>query len=145
MPGAPRYNAIHQGQGACNNCNKRGYKRNKPGFFYVVANDSLLKGGIANAVTKRLSVHKRQGLTEVLHLWKFSDGSVPEYLERLWKEYLDMLPDDDRPAKSALQDGYTEAACRTTAIEEWVEQVLKPLADECVDSRLGSCALVGAQ
>jgi len=117
---------------------KGGYSPENTGYFYFVAGKDWLKGGITNHVKRRLSEHKRQGLTEVLHLWEYADGTVPVDLERLWTERLATLPDTDRPEKHDLKDGYTESIRRTVELEQWIEEVFKPLADDLLAAPLAA-------
>jgi len=120
---------VVSGKGACSNCAEYGYKKGKPGYFYFVASQAWLKGGKTNDAKRRLKEHGGQGLTEVLHLWEYVDGTIPEDLELFWKEHLATLPDAVRPERSHLKDGYTESIRRTTALEQWIQQVFKPVAD----------------
>jgi len=123
----------------CDTCTPgKGYKRNKAGHFYLVAGGGWLKGGITNFPKRRLAAHKRQGLTEVLHIWKYEDGNIPFDLERLWKEHLATLPDTDRPEKHDLKDGWTESIRRTVELEQWIEEVFKPLADDLLAAPLAA-------
>ena len=116
----------------------KGYKIAKTGYFYFVAGRDWLKGGITNIPKARLSTHKSQGLIEVLHLWEYEDGSIPVDLEHLWTEHLDTLPDTDRPEKHDLKDGWTESIRRTVELEQWIEEVFKPLADDLLAAPLAA-------
>ena len=138
QPGAPWYSNVQQGQGACANCADYGYKTSKTGYFYFCAGNDWLKGGITNDARRRLSEHKSQGLTEVLHLWEYADGHIPVDLEKLWTDHLDTLPDTDRPEKSDLKDGYTESIRRTIELEQWIEQTFKPLANDLLAAPLAA-------
>ena len=134
---APRL--YHAGRkGHCGNCANHGYNRGKTGYFYFVAGNYWLKGGITNTPKVRLAAHKRQGMTEVLHLWEYADGTVPVDLERLWTEHLATLPDTDRPEKHDLKDGWTESIRRTVELEQWIEQTFKPLADDLLAAPLAA-------
>jgi len=125
-------------QGHCANCADYGYKTTKTGYFYFVAGKDWLKGGITNVPKTRLAKHKRQGLTEVPHLWEYADGSIPVDLEHLWTDHLDALPDTDRPEKHDLKDGWTESIRRTVELEQWIEQTFKPLADDLLAAPLAA-------
>jgi len=136
QPGSPRYANVNKGQGACSNCADYYYKTSKTGYFYFCAGAGWLKGGITNVPKRRLSEHRGQGLTEVLHIWEYADGNIPVDLEKLWVEYRDSLPDN--PVKADLEDGYQEATRRTVELEQWIEEVFKPLADDLLAAPLAA-------
>jgi len=127
--GLPRYHNVVRGHNACRNCASNSYKSSRAGYFYFVAGSEWLKGGITNVPQARLARHRSQGMTQMLYMWKFADGTVPQRLEAVWMEHLMTLSDCDRPKKIHLNDGYTEAVRRTADIEHWIEQCFKPLAD----------------
>ena len=130
QPGSTRLKNIHSGRVPCGNCAPGGYQNSKTGYFYFVAGKDWIKGGITNDANRRLAKHKAQGLTQVLHLWECTDGSIPQILEDLWLEHLTTVPDTDRPEKAEIKDGFTEAVRRTAPLEEWIQQVFVPLADQ---------------
>ena len=136
QPGSPEYGNVNQGGGACRGCAEYGYRTSKTGYFYFVASNDWLKGGITNTPKIRLAAHRRQKLTEVLHIWEYKDGMIPVDLERLWKEYRNSLPDN--PIKADLEDGYREATRRTIELEQWIERTFKPLADDLLAAPLAA-------
>jgi hypothetical protein len=82
---SPRPNSIRSGHGVCRIC-----AGSNPDTFYMVANDSVVKIGIAsNGGTARLRQHSYTGLTEVLRLWTNLDS--PKSLESSTLEYLRAL------------------------------------------------------
>ena len=114
----------------CPSCAVTGYKPDKPGTFYVVAGNGWLKCGISNthSLNKRLTDHRKQGLTEVLHLGHFDDGADAQALESLWLEQLERIPAERRPSKDDIPDGYTEAAPDIHMIRRWIDALIDAVA-----------------
>jgi hypothetical protein len=114
----------------CPSCAEHGYKPDKPGSFYVVAGRGWLKCGISNthSLDTRLDKHRKQGLTEVLHLVHFADGVTAQGLEALWLEQLERIPAEHRPSKDDISDGYTEAAPDIHMIRRWIDALIDAVA-----------------
>lgn len=118
---APTYHSVktHE-QGVCFNCGERGYSTNKPGSFYVVDNETIVKCGIANMKNfkRRISAHAGQGLR---FRWAvgFLDGQTAWDMEREWKAFR-----MDRPelhvTKAQLRDGYTEAMTKNSIVLDFL-------------------------
>lgn len=115
---SPTYHSVKtHNQGVCFDCGERGYSTSKPGAFYVVGNERIVKCGIANMrnFRTRIGQHRRQGLA-----WEWivgsADGNVAWQMERLWKIFR-----ADNPGlhvtKDQLRDGYTEAMQRQDRVE----------------------------
>lgn len=124
----PTYHSVKtHGQGVCFDCGIRGYSRAKPGAFYVVRNEQIVKGGIANMRTlrRRLTTHRSQGLD-----WEwvvgFKEGDVAWNLEKQWKLFR-----LEHPAlhvqRHELKDGYTEAMKAGVVVDEFVGLLQQPL------------------
>ena len=114
----------------CPLCAEYGYKPDKPGSFYVVAGRGWLKCGISNThcLDTRLDRHRRQGLTEVLHLAHFDDGADAQALESLWLEQLERIPAERRPSRYDVPDGYTESAPDIHMIRRWIDALIDAVA-----------------
>ena len=104
----------------CGTCSPGGFKSDLPAWVYVVASESLLKLGITNNPGRRLLKHRDQGLTEVLHLVEFGDGTEAQSLERVWKQFVKEQHESMRVPQSLLPDGYTEALRRVAVAEDFV-------------------------
>lgn len=122
----PTYHSVKtHHQGVCFDCGERGYSTSKPGAFYVVANDDIVKCGIANMRNFRSRVRHhetKQGLTW-LWLVGHADGRQPWLLEKAWKSYRADHP-EWHVTKSDLQDGYTEAMRRTPQVDQFIAEVM---------------------
>lgn len=109
-----------------------GYDLGAPGSLYVVRGVSvttrevLIKVGISNVPDKRLYVHSRQGLTDVLSLLTWSDGIPAAEIERRW--VLDVrkgLPSYLRARKRDLLDGYREAVIDSNESRSAIHSLLR--------------------
>lgn len=105
---SPRYSNVQQGQGPCPHCAVSGFSANKPAVFYAVTDGAVIKAGVANNERTRLAAHRRQGLVQVLHVARFTDGTLAVQCEIKWKAYVQSVP-EHRITRDHLQDGYTEA------------------------------------
>ena len=128
--GAPWYSSVQQGNGACKSCARSGIDYNKPAIFYTVVGGGWLKCGIANThrTDGRLREHRKQGLTDVLHVLEFESGHDALALEDLWLQQLAKIPALARPTKTDLPDGYTEACRDVPTVRRWIDQHLVALA-----------------
>ncbi len=140
--GAPRFNAVDFGQGACRECSSSGFHPEQPGYFYVVTDGSVIKGGISNTAARvnRVRTHARQGLTDVLFVIYFSRGHDAEALEQLWIEHLGTLEDHLRVDQDVLEDGYTEAAIISDDTDAFLVDLLelgRHFAEEVRQMHLG--------
>jgi len=124
QPGSPQYNSVQQGQGACASCSGYGYNIGKPGTLYVVASADWLKVGITNNPKSRLSDHRSQGLTDVLHLIKFSSGQAALDLEKTWKQWVASLPSHLRATRANIKDGHTETVRNLPHVHSWIAENL---------------------
>ena len=110
----------------CPSCAKYGFNQTAPSWVYVVSQPSLhsedtvmVKLGITNLdrLESRLKEHARQGLTEVLALSAYPQGSDALTREVAFKKYLRDLPGEHRVSKDELPDGFSEAFLSTAP--EW--------------------------
>ena len=119
---------LYYGQGGCSSCSEGGgYKPSATGSFYLLAGNSLIKGGISNHPRKRLAQHARQGLTDIIALAEFANGWDAVEVESLWMEFLSMQPADCAATRTELPDGFTEATHDTVPVRRWVDTELLPL------------------
>jgi len=124
QPGSPRYASIQAGQGACVSCAEYGFSPNKPGVFYVISSPNWVKVGITNSPKSRLSQHRSQGLTDVLHLIEFSSGQAALDLEKTWKEWVASLPSHFRATRANIKDGHTETVRNLPHVHSWIAENL---------------------
>jgi len=124
QPGSPRYSDVRSGQGACASCSDHGYNIGKPGTFYIVASADWLKVGITNSPKSRLSTHRSQGLTDVLHLIEFSSGQAALDLEKTWKQWVASLPSHLRATRANIKDGHTETVRNLPHVHSWIAENL---------------------
>jgi hypothetical protein len=120
---SPMMTNILKGRGACRSCGSGGFDPNVPGWFYVLTDGQIMKGGITNIPDQRLYTHSIQGLDRVLHLVEFASGRDAAALEGLWMEYLaprKMFAVE----KARLPDGYTEAIYLHDGLEQFVETLV---------------------
>lgn len=111
----------HHRDSGCPKCNYGGgYLRELQGTLYVVRGISpltrelLIKIGISNVPHMRLASHARQGLTEVLCRFTWTDGAIAADLERKWVLRIrKRLPKHLKATKADLLDGYREAVIDT--------------------------------
>lgn len=124
-------NSRTSGKG-CPSCAKYGFDQTAPSWVYVVSQPSLhsedtvmVKLGITNLdrLEARLNEHARQGLTEVLALSAYPQGSDALARERTFKRYLRDLPQEHRVSKDELPDGFSEAFLSTAP--EWEAHAYK--------------------
>ena len=119
----------------CPDCAEYGIKKHLPTTLYVVANDMWLKAGIANdhALEGRLGKHqnkKQNNMDQVLHLIPFDVGYDADDVEKIWKEeFLPTFPDDMRPSKDDVPDGFTESVRNLEEVRQWIEENFVPLAE----------------
>lgn len=140
--GAPRFNAVDFGQGACRECSSAGFHPGRAGYFYAVTNGVMVKGGISNTEAKvnRLETHQRQGLDEVLFVVRFENGVDAQALEELWIDHLAQLPMNLRVRRDQLTDGYTEAALINGSTEAFLRELrwlAEHFAQEVSEAQVG--------
>jgi hypothetical protein len=120
---SPMMSNIDKGRGACRFCGTGGFDASIPGWFYLITDGQVVKGGITNVPEKRLHKHLTQGLDRVLHLVEFSSGRDALAMEGLWMEYL-----ASRRAfaveKVRLPDGYTEAVHIHDGLDHFIETIV---------------------
>lgn len=120
----PRFNDIDQGGRGCSTCSLSSFDENAPAIVYVVASEQWLKLGITNSGNEkeRLSRHRYQGLSVVLHIWSFDVGREARALEKVWLAYISGLPQEQRATKSDISDGYTETTSNTESSRRWLTE-----------------------
>lgn len=105
----------------CPECNKGGYRINKPGTFYIFARGNYIKYGIANVIENRLTQHKKYGDLEVIFTATFLDGKIPLLLEGKMRK----LFGGRFATKEQCPDGWTE-----TLDKSLTQQVLDTIKNE---------------
>jgi len=123
QPGSPAYSNIRAGYGPCSTCAPNGYNPSRPGVFYAVTDGHIVKGGISNVKGARLRVHRKQGLTEVLHVLHFGDGTDAVSVEREWMAYVSSQP-SRRVTRDRLADGHTEALYMHDGLLDFIDELV---------------------
>lgn len=125
--GSVRVSAFMQGLG-CFGCASKGFNVGKPGVFYVIRDDSIVKCGVANthSARRRLSKHRGQGLTNFDRALEFESGADTWALERLWKEYVDSFFDrpDMQVPRDRLPDGFREALRASLTVDMFIDDLV---------------------
>lgn len=125
----------------CSECTRFGFTRTQPTALYVVNGVTTfgvqaIKFGIANTVgsskswpplRRRLYVHKRNGLGDVLRLERFSSGEIPLAAET---EVKAILASADRPSyvtrltRDDIRAGHMESIVDNGSARSWLMEVL---------------------
>jgi hypothetical protein len=107
----------------CPRCAIGGYDASKPGTFYVVTDGDIVKCGITNLPHERLGKHARQGLTTILNVSTFDDGTIAPAIEWRWKEHVSCTP-AHAVIRDRLPDGYTEALHLHDGLLEQISMII---------------------
>ena len=98
--------ALHKMGSGCPSCVVTGFKPHKPGFFYLLKSNGIIKVGITSDFERRLSSINRSSCLnfEVYSSIYFEEGFVAQELERLVLKYLKI----NYPPMTDKFDGSTE-------------------------------------
>jgi hypothetical protein len=95
---------VKQGRG-CPYCAVRGgYKRNLPGWIYVLKFNDFIKYGITNNAKERLSGHKRCGDYDVVLIEHYENGDIAWN----WEQHIKKTFGGRYISKSVMPNGWTE-------------------------------------
>ena len=115
-----------------------GYRPGRRGWFYAVTDGQVLKAGITNKPTRRLRTHATAGLTRVLHLTGFDDGSTPVAMEASWRGFIRSVP-GYQVTREVLPDGYTEAVMWHAEAETFLLQMCQDAQASRLSTDQGRC------
>ena len=112
--------------------------------FYVVADEDIVKCGIANqsSLSLRLRTHRSQGLVRVLTVIDFERGFDAMALEAMWREYVRGLRSNGQWVVSPerLPDGFTEALPITGYVMDFIAELVSiEVTDEAMIESLALC------
>ncbi len=127
---APTYHSVKtHGQGVCLDCGEGGYSRSKPGIFYIVSNERIVKCGITNSknFARRINGHRSAAGLDWEYLVGFADGHIPWLIEKEWKTFRFGYP-RLQLVRQDLRDGYTEAMYRDRAVEAYLSELINRIA-----------------
>jgi hypothetical protein len=94
---------IKSGHG-CPTCASSGFKRDKPGWIYVLIFANYIKYGITNDLERRLKEHLKNGVFELYFSQLYDSGGIAYDLELLIKRTLG----GRHVTKEDCPDGWTE-------------------------------------
>ena len=120
----PKINHIRSRGTGCSSCGHKGFNSYNPGYFYIVANDKWIKGGITNVPKQRLKRHAKQGLNKIICNLYFESGYQARIMENKWMTYINCFPKEMRATVNDIPDGYTETIRNSKIVQQWITENL---------------------